>query len=278
MRDVGDEIAPHLLQLADPSNVRRQQQPLLLAVRHDAGTEQHVVIHRRGKLHAVALAALRQERHETRMAHQVRDRQTDIPVRRQAEQGVSGAVAPQHPVVFAQHHGGVRQRGGGLLKLFQQPTELAFALAALPTQARDMGTDIRPHQPAERHRTTIPTLAQPALQLSQLPHLPSQTTQCGQQQSPQRMTHQPAGPCGAQQDQSLPSQQRPPGTGHTRSESKTDSRRRAPFGSSPRSRGAPIPCAAAGYAHPRCVPRHRRCCPIRDPATGHDCKPAPDGT
>lgn len=38
------------------------------------------------------------------------------------------------------------------------------------------------------------------------------------------------------------------------------------------------PCAAAGYAHRRCVPRRRHCCPRHCRATGRAYRPAPGGS
>ncbi len=77
-QNVGDEIAPHLLQSPDSRDVRCQQQPLFLPIRHDAGAQQQRIIHRRGKLYVVAWTPLMEEGHEVGMSQQMSHRQANI--------------------------------------------------------------------------------------------------------------------------------------------------------------------------------------------------------
>ena len=302
MGHVGDEIAADFISAMQLRDVARDQQLLIAAIGREQQAQIALGLGRTLDFDGLIFARLFNEGAQRRQAHEVGDALADVFGPTYAEVAACRGVGPAHLVACIEHHGGVGQGAGRLLKLFEIGGELFLALLVAFAQIVDFERQF--FKGAGRFgRLVSLVIAQPAQQPFEFGMQPNNVADRSEQQAPLGAAAQGADQQGGEkQCGKAPSiallhseasavrigqDYRTFGhvdeavavkavAGPNRSTPKSGNRRCGRFGYGRRRRTARAACAGAGCARPRSAPRCRHDGPIHYQAADFSYKPAPD--
>ena len=177
VRDVGDEVAAHLLELHDPGDVAGEQQPQIFGVGNQPQLQTRARgMRRRDVEHRLGAAPLRQPVRDRQRLQHVAHRLAHIARHLQSQQAGRRAVEPLDALAVALHDDhriGQRRRHGAIRAQHRDETPLARAHVLLSPVQHAIG--LLPHTIALRRRHAA-ARGQSRQQVVELPVVPGQHT------------------------------------------------------------------------------------------------------